>query len=1342
MSQLSLFLLGMPRLTQDGQPIEINRRKVMALLIYLALTDAPHSRDTLATLLWPEFDQSRARGALRRTLSVLNTTLGEGWLETTRESVGLNKSEQFWIDVTQFCRQAVRATESKSLTLEQLNQFQQTVDLYQDDFLAGFSLRDSPDFDEWQFFQADELRSHFIKLVQQLAEGYKAVGEDKLALDNARRWLERDSLNEAAHREVMLLYAKTQQHTAAIRQYRECVRLLQSELGLDPSPETEQLYQQIRTRSLRDNHQSDHIDEPRHTNGSSNKNGVHKKNGNGLNQPAFLTQTPRHPTPPTPFVAREAELARLNDFLSTTINGQGQIVFITGEAGSGKTALIQAFAQQAQQRYDNLVVGIGNCNAHTGPGDPYLPFRDILGLLTGDVETKWAEGLITQENARRLWLARQDVLKTITELGPDLVSRFLPHTASVAIAGRKPASYLTVAYQQQALYPAQNDLFEQYTLVLQALARKTPLLLLIDDAQWLDTASINLLFHLSRHLTGCPLLLIVTYRPDEFALRRPMIGGSTTGSIERHPLEAVVNEVRRVHGDIHIDLKQSQSQAFVEALLNSNPNQLDAKFRNALYQQTQGHPLFTVELLRDMQERGDIVRNPQGQWVSGTTLDWHTLPARVEAVIAERFGRLDPELRDLLTVASVEGEQFTAQVLAKVQGRDERDVLRTLSQILDRQHHLIQDQGEIEIDEHFLSRYRFSHTLFQHYLYQTLSPGEQRLLHGDIAYQLEQIYQADLETILVQLAHHYLKAGQTDKAVPYLLQAGDKARYLHAHRQAIDFYSQALSYLKAEQAFKPAAHTLMKLGLTHHLAFDFPAAYQAYDEGFLFWQQAEASHTTSPPPAPHPLRLSEWNPITLDSAYTDDDTSVRFISQLFVGLVALTVDLDIVPEIASSWEVLDDGHKYVFRLREDIYWSDGTQLTAHDFIYAWKRILQPDRDLNKARYLFDIKGARAYCNGEVDELGIDASDPFTVMIELEGPTSYFPQLLSQWPYLPAPRHVVEQHGDDWATLEHIVSYGPFLLTEWVPNHHIQLDRNPDYRGQFSGNVQTIDLKLNIDEEITDKMYEADELDLLYLGNYLERGDYLRQRYAPEYFMRPQLMTRYIAFNTNVPPFDDIRVRQALALSINKEAMAGVTLRGYCFPADGGFTPPGMPGHVPSIGLPYDPDHAQRLLAEAGYPNGQGFPTLSSIVKPGKRPECDYISESWARHLGISVDWEVLPWKDLLERVNDNPPLLYMMGWTPDYPDPDNMLRVATPLSDRIDWYNEHFIELVEQARHKTSQAERMQLYYEAEKILIKEVAVIPLYYGRGHCLIKPWVTKFPTSPFSWHYWKDVVIEPH
>jgi class 3 adenylate cyclase len=358
--------------------------------------------------------------------------------------------------------------------------------------------------------------------------------------------------------------------------------------------------------------------------------------------PAFLEEEAVEPTAP-PFVGRERELARLDSFLDQALAGEGGVAFITGGPGEGKTALMEAFVRRGLTAHPDLIVASGRCNAYTGVGDPYLPFREVLGDLTGDVEAKWAAGAISLELARRLWGVCPLTARYLIEAGPQLMEVFLSgegllsHVSTALPEQRALLQRLKALVDRQRTGPVdveQKALFAQYTQVLCQLTEAHPLLILLDDLQWADAASLNLLFHLGRCLGGHRILVVGAYRPDEVALGR---------GEGWHPLESVLNEFKRQFGQVWVDLSdisKTEGYQFLEALVDSQPNHLDSSFRGALFSHTAGHALFTVELLRDLQERGALIKDEAGYWLARPALDWEILPARVDGVIAARIGRL------------------------------------------------------------------------------------------------------------------------------------------------------------------------------------------------------------------------------------------------------------------------------------------------------------------------------------------------------------------------------------------------------------------------------------------------------------------------------------------------------------------------------------------------------------------------------------------------------------------------------------------------------------------------------------------------------------------------------
>jgi oligopeptide transport system substrate-binding protein len=249
------------------------------------------------------------------------------------------------------------------------------------------------------------------------------------------------------------------------------------------------------------------------------------------------------------------------------------------------------------------------------------------------------------------------------------------------------------------------------------------------------------------------------------------------------------------------------------------------------------------------------------------------------------------------------------------------------------------------------------------------------------------------------------------------------------------------------------------------------------------------------------------------------------------------------------------------------------------------------------------------------------------------------------------------------------------------------------------------------------------------------------QHAEDYVTGPTLTTMYLGFDVSCPPFNDARVRRALAYAVDQETLVDVLVRGYISPATGGFVPPGMPGHSPRISLPYDPDQARHLLAEAGYPGGRGFPGPDLFTFHGYEPRIEYLQAQWRENLGIEVVCQSMKLTTLIEQLYEQPPQMFHMAWQADYPDPDNFLRACAAWR-WTGWHNQAYAELVESARRVMDQGERMRLYQQAERILINEAPIVPLTYGRQHWLVKPWVKKFLTPAMQTYFWKDVIIESH
>ncbi len=766
MPRLLLCLLGPFQATLDGQPItDFKSIKVRALLAYLAVeADRPHSRETLAGLLWPEYADRAALDNLRYTLSDLRGAIGDrhatpSFLRIARDTLQFNPDSDFDLDVKVFQQHIADRSDP-------IDRLRVAIDLYRGRFLDGFSIGDSAPFEEWALLKREQLEQQMLSALHALATFYEQSGEYQQAESYVRRQLDLTPWDEEAHRQLMRLLAFTDRASAALAQYDIGRRRLIDELGIEPSASMTALYESIRAGKL--------IPPARSTGAFQS-----------IDQPEARIQPI--------VVARDNELARLDRSLAAVLAGHGQIVFVTGEPGSGKTVLMQEFARRAMTTHYDLITLQGRCSAQAGAGDPYLPFLEALRMLAGDIEAQRAGGAITREHARRLWAALPDVAQALIEHGPDLIDRFVPGAALIGhaeVAAPDRAAHLQTALNRLTAVPPrtlqQLDLLTQYTRVLKTVAWRYPVMLVIDDLQWADASSIGLLFHLARQLAGSRLLLIGAYRSGDVTQGR---------AGDRHALEPVVHELQREFGDIQIDLNPAEGSNFVNLLLDSEPNQLGAAFRETLYRHTGGQPLFTVELLRGLQERGELIRDEAGQWQEGSELNWGTLPARVEAVIAERIARLPGEWQHLLAIASVEGEEFTAEVIARVQGADEPAVLQQLSGELSRQQRLVNTHSLRRLEGQRLSRYRFRHSLFQKFLYSRLDQIERARLHEAVGSALESMYGASATEIAAPLAWHFEQAGLTTKAVNYLLQAGNQAVHLFAYDEAILHFKRGIQLL-------------------------------------------------------------------------------------------------------------------------------------------------------------------------------------------------------------------------------------------------------------------------------------------------------------------------------------------------------------------------------------------------------------------------------------------------------------------------------------------------------------------------------------------------------------------
>ncbi len=791
MARWSLRLLGPFVAEGDGQPLSGFRSdKVRGLLACLAVhVGRPWPRTTLAHLLWPDQPERTARSNLRNALSNLRHVLGdnhatEPFLHVTRADVRANAAAERWVDVDVFRELLQRPDDgpddgpdaaSDPATIARL---ERALSVYRGEFMEGFAV-DSAPFESWQSSTREQFNREAVRAARVVALAHAHSGDVAAATTATRRWLDLEPWDETAHRHLMRLLVLQGQRAAALTQFETCRQHLQQEFGVEPEAETTRQYEAIRT---------------------------------GRDAP-LVAVAPAHawpgldpralgPEPRPLFVDREQELATLTRTLAHATAGEAGVLFVTGEPGSGKTALLAEFIRRALADDPHLLVTWGQCSAFTGRGDPLEPFVAILRMLSGEAGVPPVARAGGTNQERRLWQCLPETVTALLDQGPDLVDRFVSGRTLLGFARRhsgvdaEQLHRLERLLARQAAAPApksrrsQAALFDQITRLFRTLAERRTLLLVLDDLQWIDPGSVDLLFHLARGLVGSRTLLLGALRAEEAAFRKE--------AGPRHLL-SVVAEISTTHGDVELDLTHASRPSFVDALLDSEPNALGSGFRRLLYQRTSGNPLFTIELLRGMQLRGELRRDRTQGWVEGPALCWDELPARVEAVIARRMDHVSPACRDVLAVASVEGEQFTAEVVAAVTRRTATQVRALLSREAGQRHQLVTAHTVTTVDGHELGLYRFRHALYQTFLHNHLDAVETAVLHGKVGRELARLYRPGPErypAMAHTLARHFEAAGAASEAVEHYAGAARHALALAANAEAIEHLRSALRLLR------------------------------------------------------------------------------------------------------------------------------------------------------------------------------------------------------------------------------------------------------------------------------------------------------------------------------------------------------------------------------------------------------------------------------------------------------------------------------------------------------------------------------------------------------------------
>lgn len=480
---------------------------------------------------------------------------------------------------------------------------------------------------------------------------------------------------------------------------------------------------------------------------------------------------------------------------------------------------------------------------------------------------------------------------------------------------------------------------------------------------------------------------------------------------------------------------------------------------------------------------------------------------------------------------------------------------------------------------------------------------------------------------------------------------------------------------------------------------------------------------------------------------------LNVVSALFEGLVGEDPkDLHPVPGMAESWSVSSDQLRYTFNLRDNAKWSNGEPVTAQDFLASFRRVLSPTLGADYAAMLYLVENAEAYHKGHIQDftaVGFSAPDPRTLIITLEHPTPYFLNLLAHPVWFPVYLPGLEktgspyQRGNPWTRAQSIVSNGPFELTAWRPGRDIVVRKSPTYWDAGQVRLQQIHFYPSASVEAEERAFRAGQLHITEALPVSKVDVYKRDQ--PDVLrIDPFLDTYFYRLNVTRPLLNEPRIRRALSLAVDRQAIVTTITRGGQQPAYS-FTPPGTAGYIPPEGVATDVTEARRLLAEAGYPDGHGLPQFDLLINSSgnHRVIAEAVQEMWRKELGVNVAIVNMEQKTLLSARRTLDYQIMRSDWAGDYLDPATFLNVFTGNSgnNHTGWSNPAYDNLLYQAERTTETAARYELLQRAERILLEESPLIPIYYYTTVRLVHPAVRGWHPTLLDRHPYKYVWLEP-
>jgi oligopeptide transport system substrate-binding protein len=510
---------------------------------------------------------------------------------------------------------------------------------------------------------------------------------------------------------------------------------------------------------------------------------------------------------------------------------------------------------------------------------------------------------------------------------------------------------------------------------------------------------------------------------------------------------------------------------------------------------------------------------------------------------------------------------------------------------------------------------------------------------------------------------------------------------------------------------------------------------------------------------PQVLRVNlAGEPDTIDPNKASWADQITCAAQCFEGLLGFTKDLEVKAVVAKeipttgNGGISEDGKTYTFKLRSDVTWSDGQKVKAQDFEYAIKRMLSPDLASEYASFYYDIVGAEAYNGGtgSADAVAVNAVDDATLEIKLISIRPTFLQLMAMWPTWPTREDIITQYGNQWTEPAHYIGNGPYVLTEWVHQDHMTFEPNPNYWGK-KPKLEQIVLKMITDQNAELAAYKNNELDMSRVPTGSEKtimDDATLNAQTIRYY---DLTTFAFQFNVHKAPFDNKLLRQAIATGIDRVSFIDNVRRGIGKAATS-WIPPGMPGYDADLGSEYqfDATKAKDLLSQAGYPNGAGLPTIkfSYTNSAGNQVIAEFLQGQMKTNLNINVTLDGMESSAFQAFVNAEQHQWAWFGWGADYPDPDNWLPEIFGTgggNNHTTYSNAAFDTLCDEAALELNNTKRLEKYAEAQKIIIDDVPIVPMFFRERFWLVKPSVKGLITTGLDHQcpgdlFWNVVYME--